>query len=396
MEGGDGLTLKDSTEKLNYPLYTALLTWSGFIILASMYVTVPLTESIMESLYVNKTKAVWITSSFSLSYGISCLLFGPLSDRYGRKILLIIGLSSLSFFTFISFFITTFPLLIIFRILQGASSAMVVPISLAYVADVYPQSKRLNAIAIISSGFLTSSVIAQVFSIVVDDLFYWQMNFFILGLLYTFTTICIYYFLPKEQFDHKENSLLQQFVQLKYVIRHSFLLICFFISFTLLFSLVGMYSMLGSYFSDAPYYFTDKQLLMVRGIGLLGVLLCFFASSFSKAFGTIKVLRFGLILSAISLYSIGTIQSPFYAIFFSVLFVAGISLIVPTSINLVSTYSENRKGTAVLFNAFILFVGASVGPLFATKLMTFGSFFIPFLLFSIILAIAFLLSLYLK
>lgn len=154
--------------------------------------------------------------------------------------------------------------------------------------------------------------------------------------------------------------------------------------------------MLGSYFSDAPYYFTDKQLLMVRGIGLLGVLLCFFASSFSKAFGTIKVLRFGLILSAISLYSIGTIQSPFYAIFFSVLFVAGISLIVPTSINLVSTYSENRKGTAVLFNAFILFVGASVGPLFAKKLMTFGSFFIPFLLFSIILAIAFLLSLYLK
>lgn len=381
---------------LNYPLYTALLTWSGLIILASMYATIPITESMMESLSISKTKAVWITSSFSLSYGISCLFFGPISDRYGRKIMLIIGLATLTFFTFIFYFVTSFPLLIIIRILQGASSAMFVPISLAYVADVYPTSKRLNAIAIISSGFLTSTVLAQVFSMVINHLFNWQMNFMILAYFYSITLMCIYFVLPKEQQVERQSTLLEQFLRIKNVIRHQYLIICFFISFTLLFSLVGMYTMLGKYFSSEPYNFTDSQLLIVRAIGLIGVLLCFFANILSKVFGIIKVLRFGLILSAISLYTLGNIYSPFFAILFSVLFVAGISLIVPTNINLVSTYSGNQRGTAVLFNAFILFVGASLGPLIATKLMTFGNFFVSYFIFSIILAVAFLLSLYLK
>lgn len=389
------LASRDFAEKHHYPLYTALLTWSGLVILASMYATVPLTESIMESLAVHKTKAIWITSSFSLSYGISCLLFGPLSDRYGRKILLMIGLCTLTFLTTVLYFITNYPIIIFIRVLQGAASAMVVPVSLAYVADVYPISKRLNAIAIISSGFLTSSVIAQVFAIVINNFFQWQMNFIILGILYGITAICLYFFLPKEVQQTKQHSLLQQFIQIKYIIKHPYLLICFFTSFTLLFSLVGMYTILGKYFSSEPYYFSDTELLIIRGIGLVGVLLCFFANSLLKAYGMIKVLRFGFVLSAVSIYSLGTIHSPVFAITFSVLFVAGISLIVPTNINLVSTYGENRKGTAVLFNAFILFVGASIGPLLASKLMTFGVF-LPYFIFSIILAVAFLLSLYLK
>lgn len=387
--------LASRVKKHHYPLYTALLTWSGLIILASMYATVPLTESIMESLAVHKTKAIWITSSFSLSYGISCLLFGPLSDRYGRKIMIMIGLGTLTFLTLALYFISSFPFIIFIRVLQGAASAMIVPVSLAYVADVYPINKRLNAIAIISSGFLTSSVIAQVLAIVINNTFQWQMNFIILGILYGLTAICLYFLLPKEAEQAKQHSLLQQFIQIKYILQHPYLLICFFTSFTLLFSLVGMYTILGKYFSNEPYNFTDTELLIIRGIGLIGVLLCFFANSLSKAYGMIKVLRFGLVMSAVSIYSLGTIQSPIFAIAFSVLFVGGISLIVPTNINLVSTYSENQKGTAVLFNAFILFVGASIGPLFASKLMTI-SVFLPYFIFSIILAVAFLLSLYLK
>lgn len=391
------MTTYDLAEKQKYPLYTALLTWSGFIILASMYATVPLTDSIIESLAISKTKAVWITSSFSLSYGISCFLFGPLSDQYGRKIFLMVGITTLTLLTFMFYFIANYPLLIFLRIMQGAASAMFVPISLAYVGDSYPTSKRLNAIAIISSGFLTSSVVAQVFGLIVTDLINWKMNFFILSLLYGITAICIYTLLPKEPYQMKQNSLLNQYIQIKNILKNPYLLICFFTSFTLLFSLVGMYTMLGKYFSTEPYHFNDLELLMVRTIGLIGVTLCFFANSLSKNFGIINVLRFGLILSAISLYSLGNISSPFFAILFSVLFVAGISLVAPTSINLVSTYSENRKGTAVLFNAFLLFIGASIGPLLATKLMSvFGPSFISYFVFSIILGVAFLFSLYLK
>ena len=69
---------------------------------------------------------------------------------------------------------------------------------------------------------------------------------------------------------------------------------------------------------------------------------------------------------------------------------------MPTNITVINANAETQRGSAVLFNAFILFVGASLGPLLATKLMNIGSTFMTFTVFSVILFIGFLCTLITK
>lgn len=142
-----------SNEKLQFTIMTIILSWAGLIILMSMYFTIPLTDILMNTFHVNETMAIWIGSIFSLTYALCCLIYGPLSDRYGRKIFLIFGISILTIATFICAFINNYTLLLIFRILQGIGAAAFVPISLAYIGDVYPLEKRKSAF-----GFMTSRI----------------------------------------------------------------------------------------------------------------------------------------------------------------------------------------------------------------------------------------------
>lgn len=72
----------------------------------------------------------------------------------------------------------------------------------------------------------------------------------------------------------------------------------------------------------------------------------------------------------------------------SIVFVAGISIIVPTLINAVGILGGEMRGAAVALYTFILFLGASAGPLVSS----FGNFQVVNLLLAGILVISLLIS----
>src|SRR5690606_12740297 len=127
-----------------FHLITCLLSISGLFILMSMYIPIPLTKSFMTHFTVAETEAIWIGSSFSLCYGICCLIYGPLSDHYGRNVFLVFGIAFLSIVTLLCGFVDHYPTFLILRILQAIGAAAFVPISLVYVAELYPPEKRLT------------------------------------------------------------------------------------------------------------------------------------------------------------------------------------------------------------------------------------------------------------
>lgn len=76
----------------------------------------------------------------------------------------------------------------------------------------------------------------------------------------------------------------------------------------------------------------------------------------------------------------------------SVIFVAGISIVVPTLINIVGILGGRASGGAVALYAFILFVGASAGPVIAQL----GKFEVVILILVGILIVSVALSLTIK
>jgi MFS family permease len=62
----------------------------------------------------------------------------------------------------------------------------------------------------------------------------------------------------------------------------------------------------------------------------------------------------------------------------SVIFVAGIAIVTPITISLINQLGGASRGSAVSFNAFILFLGASSGPVLAVYLISTGHFRLAF------------------
>ncbi|KGR78309.1 MFS transporter [Ureibacillus manganicus] len=338
-----------------YSLITFLLTISGLFILMCMYIPIPLTNSFINFFSISETQAIWIGSSFSLCYGICCLIYGPYSDHYGRNIFLISGIIVLCIITFIISFVDHYPTFIVLRILQAIGAAAFVPISLVYVAELFPPEKRLTAIGFITSGFLVASVLSQIFATLVDYYLGWQAIFLILGIIYFVLTITSITYLPIIKKIKHKKSIFSKFSEIKLLFRRKELLFSFSITFLLLFSLIGMYTILGKYLSSSPFNFSEDSILLVRSSGLIGIVVTFFTSLITKRFGVYQTFRISLVFSSLALLLMGLSSIPTFVTIFSIIFIAGIALLVPINIMLISYHAGDQKGTAVLFSIYFIY-----------------------------------------
>jgi MFS transporter, DHA1 family, multidrug resistance protein len=96
-------------------------------------------------------------SALLLAFGISQLIWGPLSDRYGRRPILLWGLSAYTLASFGCTLAASMPQLIVWRVVQGAAMGAVVMCARALVRDLYqPQdgarimSKGLSGLGVLA------------------------------------------------------------------------------------------------------------------------------------------------------------------------------------------------------------------------------------------------------
>jgi EmrB/QacA subfamily drug resistance transporter len=90
----------------------------------------------------------WIASSFILSCVIFLLPFGRLADIVGRKKIFTYGISLFTLSTFLIIFSWNIESLIIFRIFQGISAALIFGTSLAILTSVFGPGERGKAMGI--------------------------------------------------------------------------------------------------------------------------------------------------------------------------------------------------------------------------------------------------------
>ena len=127
--------------------------------------------SIGKDLNANAISLGWVISSFILSSAIFLLPFGKLADIVGRKKVFTTGIILFTISTFLIIFIGSITSLIILRIFQGVSSAMIFGTSLAIITSVFPQGERGRAMGInitavylgLSTGPIIGGLLTQYF-----------------------------------------------------------------------------------------------------------------------------------------------------------------------------------------------------------------------------------------
>lgn len=84
----------------------------------------------------------WLTTGYLLLETVTIPLSGKLSDLYGRKKLLIIGLVLFGTASLVAGFAWNMWVLIIARAIQGAGGGILIPVATAAVSDLYPPEDR--------------------------------------------------------------------------------------------------------------------------------------------------------------------------------------------------------------------------------------------------------------
>jgi MFS family permease len=115
--------------------------------------------SLMSELGAGTADVQWIVSGYTLAYAGLLLTAGGLSDRFGRRRMLVIGLTIFGLASLLAAFATTPEQLIAGRAAMGAGGSLVMPSTMSILITVFDETQRRKAIAAWSAVSITGVLI---------------------------------------------------------------------------------------------------------------------------------------------------------------------------------------------------------------------------------------------
>lgn len=99
---------------------------------------------------------------YFLFFAVGLLVFGPMSDRHGRKPVLLVGIATYTVASGLCALSTDIWMLISFRIVQALGAGAVSAVSTAVVKDAFLAEKREAILSIVQVMFVVGPVLAPV------------------------------------------------------------------------------------------------------------------------------------------------------------------------------------------------------------------------------------------
>ena len=127
--------------------------------MSSLYTAIPLTAEFAKDFKIPQSIATLNGVAFSVTYSVSCLFYGTISEKYGRIRTILFGICGLVMICMVMGFVHSFAILVVLRAIQGIFAFS--PVSITYVTETYSPVKRMTAISFISTSFMLSGIIGQ-------------------------------------------------------------------------------------------------------------------------------------------------------------------------------------------------------------------------------------------
>jgi DHA1 family bicyclomycin/chloramphenicol resistance-like MFS transporter len=300
------------------------------------------------------------------------LIVGPISDRYGRRPVLLWGLGIFILATIGCVFATTVEIFLVFRMIQ-ATVVVGMVLGRAVVRDMVPQEEAASMIGYVTMGMAIVPMIGPVFGGIMDETLGWQSTFWLLAILGAMVWVLIWRDLG-ETAARKATSFRAQFAEYPELLAsRRFWGYCLAAAFA-----SGAFF---AYLGGAPYVGSEVFGLSPAMVGFffgapaVGYFFGNFVSGrYSVRVGINAMILWGAIISAVGvflslLFFLGGVQTA--PIFFGFMTFVGLGngMVLPNATSGMLSVRPHLAGTASgLGGAFMIGGGAALSALAGTLL----------------------------
>lgn len=164
--------------------FIALIAVIQMIVAFAIDSMLPALEAIGRSLHVaNENRWSLVITAFTIGFGICQLFVGTLSDRFGRRGLLLASLVAYAIFSVVAAASASFVLLLAARALQGLGAAGARVIAVSAVRDRFSGRDMAQVMSLASAIFMAAPIAAPFMGTIVLQFAPWRWIFIVLALV---------------------------------------------------------------------------------------------------------------------------------------------------------------------------------------------------------------------
>ena len=291
--------MKDNSNKSVTLLIVTLSMLTAFAPLSvDMYL--PSLPTLAKVYDVNEATIQLTLSSFLLGFALAQLIHGPLSDRIGRKPVILIGIIIYIIATVGIIFSKNIEIMIIFRFFQAFGGSAGPVVARAIVRDTFSKNKSSQILSIL---FLVMSMAPLLAPLIGGQILYYLSWKYIFWLLITFAFFCLLSTITlKESLPESSRSKISIYIIINnykgLLLNKKFMGYAFCMSF----AFAGMFA----YISGSPFFIIDYYNYSPQAFGIfffINVLFLIIGSAINalyvKKIGSDKMLLIGSLISAI-------------------------------------------------------------------------------------------------
>ena len=340
-----------------------------------------------------------ITINF-LGYCIGALLYGPLSDCYGRRKMMLLGNVFLTIGAIGCVFAPSVPLLLLARLIQGFGASASVVLVFTMIADLYKGEKAMKLIGTMNASLAIIMIVAPILGGFINQAIGWRGSYGCVAGISVLTWILLFILLPESKTQFESFNAVKIYSDYRKLFNSRRFLTAAMIP-SLFFAAYMSYIAVSSFlymlnFGLSMYAFVIHQAIIVSAFSITSI----YIGKIIRILGPINMVRYGVGLALMgSLFLIGTgfekIASPYWVTFFMSVFSIGFAMCYPIIFgDSLSVFPEaSGPASSFIMGSRAMLVTLATGIMsmvFTGQVLTFALPFSIGVILSVMLAISWL------
>lgn len=372
-----------------------LLLMNLFIAFLGIGLVIPVLPTLMNELGITGTTVGYLTAAFAIAQLIVSPFAGKAVDKFGRKIMIVIGLFIFGISELLFGIGKEIEILFISRILGGISAAFIMPAVTAFIADITNFDTRPKALGYMSAAISTGFIIGPGIGGFLAE-FGTRIPFYFAGVLGTIAAILSIILLsePKRKEDNNEQ-VSDSKMGFKRIIAPKYFL-AFILIFIASFGLAAFESFF-SLFVDHKFQFKPSDIaIVITGGAIFGAISqVIFFDRLTRIWGEIKLIRYSLILSALLVFLMTVVHSYFSILLVTFIVFVGFDLFRPAVTSYLSNIAGNEQGFVGGMNSMFTSLANICGPILGGILFDIDINY-PYYVATVILSLGIVITLFWK